>query len=76
MTVAEFKQHILETVKVPIEKQKIIFGGKALVDEKPMTEYSTTFLNYSFNIRKYCSSDCKSSSILTTITITTDPATN
>lgn len=39
MKVSEFKNHITEKVNVPVERMRIVFAGKQLLDDKPINEY-------------------------------------
>lgn len=38
-TVKEFKEHISSDVNIPPEKQRLIFKGKVLQDDKKLSEY-------------------------------------
>lgn len=39
MKVADFKTLISPKVNVPVERMRIVFSGKQLLDDKPMSEY-------------------------------------
>ena len=39
ITVADFKKHIVDTVNIPVDTQRLIFKGKVLEDSKPLRDY-------------------------------------
>lgn len=39
MTVKQFKEHIAPTVGITVERQRVIFHGRVLQDEKKLSEF-------------------------------------
>ncbi len=39
---------ILDKINIPLDKQRIIFGAKQLIDDHKLTEYGTSFA-YAFS---------------------------
>jgi hypothetical protein len=50
---------ILEKINIPLERQRIVFGGKQLVDDNKVSEYGKDFFILSEVIRYDCASYCQ-----------------
>lgn len=44
LTVTQFKEHIASTVEVPVDTQRLIYQGRVLQGDRPLTEYSESIL--------------------------------
>lgn len=49
---------ILEKINIPLERQRIVFGGKQLVDDNKVSEYGKDFFIFSEVIWYDCAPYC------------------
>lgn len=42
LTVKEFKEHIAPSVGIPVDKQRLIYQGRVLQDDRTLADYSTS----------------------------------
>jgi hypothetical protein len=58
MLVADFKKLIFEKVKVPAERQRLVFGGKQLIDTNSVISHGKILYHFSKIVRKYYTFNC------------------